>query len=111
MITPDRLDSWRHIALHEHEPVSSALRDACDEIESLQIALDREMAHDSDHINDALADRDQARDAAVALEQENTRLATKLNAIAKLHSHIPLCVECCEIQPCDTLAIIDGGGS
>jgi hypothetical protein len=50
------------------------------------------------------ADRDRARDAAVALEQENAR-------VRELH-HSPkgaLCVECCEEWPCPTIQIFDGG--
>jgi hypothetical protein len=100
MITPDRLDSWRRMAALEGGRLGRALRDACSEIGRLRDRWESSQSHAGELI-----------DRAERAEGENARLTAKLNAIAKLHDHVPLCVECREIQPCDTLAIIDGGGS
>jgi hypothetical protein len=88
MITPDRLASWRRMASHEDDLVGEALLAACDEIESLQAEV--ASAQRRSEISGAglalahrqqtehLADRDRAREIAVALEQENARQAEQL---------------------------------
>jgi predicted nucleic acid-binding Zn-ribbon protein len=90
MITPDRIEAWRRtaaIGATTGSPSGNALLDACDEIKELQAKVDRTVQQATDHIGDALrrldeaeADRDRARDAAVALEQENAQLQDVLNA-------------------------------
>lgn len=81
MITPDRIEAWRRAAVPGGRvsalTVCNALLDACNEIEGLQVDEKRMREQMSTCLTDRgefRDDRDRARDAAVALEQEIARL-------------------------------------